>query len=427
MRLTGSEYAPLKPRGYQPRLIDAKLHHLLTTHDVVRLVGPHGAGKSWCALAQGRSVTTVSDESVRPMLETSPERAISGGQPPHIVDEWELIPELARAVASSSRPPFLLVSSTDRHPSEEKYLSGSPVVRLWPYTLTESGLSNLSVSLMGLFSNDFYPIACGMDIPELAEAMCRGGWARVQDIGGSTAGRLVQVIMQTVIEQETSFLKKRLPLAIRVYVALAACGWQSTYEDFALYVRSRGEKPFSRNTARTYLKVLQETYLAYPVSGWAAPIRSTSRVRIKPRLSFVDPSLPAMLLAQTPETLLEDAPTFLSLLRCLVLRDVNAYASVLEGDAEPTVRYYADSDGGRADAVITLSDGRWGALNVAIGEAQAPDAMRALVRLRSKLRKNPGNGCPDPSFLAVLLASCNRPRLDRETGVYVFPVGCLTA
>ena len=114
------------------------------------------------------------------------------------------------------------------------------------------------------------------------------------------------------------------------------------------------------------------------------------------------------------------------MLRCLVQRDLNVYSSVLESEAEPTIRYYADSDGACADAVIRLSDGRWGAINVALGEAQFEEAARGLTRLRSKLRKNPESRCPDPTFLAVVMGSCSRPRLDKRTGVYAFPIGCLT-
>ncbi len=427
MKRGASRYEPLKPEGYQPRLIDAKLHHFLTNHSIVRLIGPHGAGKSWCALAQGRSVISAADESIRPMLESAPERALSGGQPPHVVDEWQAVPGLARAAARSGKGPFLFVSSCDRHLDEEAELRDAPTLRLWPYTLTESSVSNMSVSLTGLFSRDFYPMSCDVGIPELADLICQGGWARVQGLGGEAAARLNETTVQTVMEGECARRKKRLPIALRVYCALASCGWRGTYDDFAEYMRSRGERPFSRNTVRDYLRILEEAYLAYPLRGWQAPIRSSSRVRVKPRISFVDPSLPAMLLSQTPVELLGNAPAFLSLLRCLVLRDICAYASVLDAESEPSVRYYADSDGGSADAVVTLADGRWGALSVAIGEAQVPETARGLVRLRSKIAKNPDAGCPAPSFLAVILASCDRPRLDRKTGVYVFPIGCLTA
>ena len=259
-------------------------------------------------------------------------------------------------------------------------------------------------------------------------------WAQVIDIveglratmGADASARLIRVLLQTVMENELPKRGKRIPMAVKVACAHAACDWQATYEDYAAYARDRGEKPFSRNTARDYRQLFLDTYLAYVVEGWRAPIRSTSRVRFKPRMQFVDPSIPAMWLTHTPDTLLKDAPALLSLLRCLVLRDLNVYASVLEMEAAPTVRYYADSDGAHADAVITLSDGRWGAINVAIGETQFDEAARGLTRLRSKLRKNPAAGCPDPTFLAVIMGSCTRPRLDKKTGVYAFPIGALT-
>lgn len=426
MKRGEAEHGHLQPNGYRIRLIDGKLRNLLKTHTIVRLVGPHGAGKSWTALAQGRSVIAADDESIRPIIESNPERALLGGQAPHVIDEWQLIPSLAKAAAQARGGSYLFVSSVDGRPEEERRISSSPIVRLWPLTLAEAGLSNMSVSLMGLFTHNFYPMSCHMGLPEVAEAICQGGWPRLQGLGAEASVRLIRVLLQTVMEEELPRRSKRLSMAIKVACAHAACGWQATYEDYAAYAADRGERPFSRNTARDYRQIFLETYLAYAVEGWRAPVRSTSRVRFKPRLQYVDPSIPAMLLTHTPDTLLQDAGTLLSLLRCLVLRDLNAYAAVLEPEGEPTVRYYADSDGARADAIITLSDGRWGAVNVAIGESQFEDAARGLTRLRSKLRKNPARTCPDPAFLAVIMGSCNQPRLDKKTGVYVFPIGALT-
>lgn len=416
----------LRPKGYCPRLVDAQLQNLLKVHTVVQLVGPHGAGKTWCALSHGKSIVNVTDENIRPILESFPESALSGGQSPHVIDEWELIPTIAKTVSLASHGSYLLVSSLNNHPKDERHLTFAPTVKLWPLTLAESGVSNMSVSLMGLFSRNFYPMSSPMGLVELSEVLCRGGWARMQGLGTESAARLLRVQLQTALDQELLCRGKRLPMALRVAIAQAACGWQSTYEDRARYMTSHGEKPFSRNTERDYAEIFHSTYLTYRIEGWRAPIRSVSRVRFKQRTQFVDPSIPATLLSHTPETLLQDAPTLLELLRCLVLRDLNVYASILDAKASPTVRYYADSDGARADAVVTLSDGRWGAINVAIGEGQFEDAARGLCRLRSKLQKNPESTCPEPEFLAVVMGSCNRPRLDRRTGVYVFPVGCLT-
>lgn len=420
-----NEAGYLRPRGYRPRLVDSHLKRLLKTNTIVRLVGPHGSGKSWCALSHGKSVVSASDESIRPILESAPEHALAGGQSPHVVDEWQIIPTLAKTASQAPYGSYLLVSSTDNHPKDERYVARTPLVRLWPFTLVESGVSNMSVSLMGLFSHGFYPMSCSLGLPELAEVICVGGWPRMQGIGAENAARLLRVQLQTVLENELPARSKRVPMAVRVVCAQAARGWKSTYEDRAHYVEGHGEKPFSRKTERDYAKIFRETYLTYQVDGWKAPIRSVSRVRFKPRTQFVDPSLPAMLLAHTPETLLDDAPALLELMRCLVLRDLNVYMSVLNPE-EPTVHYYADSDGACADAVVALPDGRWGAINVAIGDAQFEQAARGLTRLRSKLGKNPDNPYPEPSFLAVAMGSCHRPRLDKRTGVYAFPIGCLT-
>ena len=61
--------------------------------------------------------------------------------------------------------------------------------------------------------------------------------------------------------------------------------------------------------------------------GWDAPVKAKSRVRSKPKRTFVDPSLPASLLSMTPERLLRETQVFGTLFEELCLRDVRVYCS----------------------------------------------------------------------------------------------------
>jgi predicted AAA+ superfamily ATPase len=85
---------------------------------------------------------------------------------------------------------------------------------------------------------------------------------------------------------------------------------------------------------------------------------------LKPRRTFVDPSLPAALLNQSPERFFHEMQLFGNLFEELCLRDVRVYASAIQQMPEPSIYYYDDADGLEVDIVVELLDGRWGHLRL---------------------------------------------------------------
>jgi hypothetical protein len=98
------------------------------------------------------------------------------------------------------------------------------------------------------------------------------------------------------------------------------------------------------------------------------------------------------------------------------VRDLRIYARSLGGE----VYHYRDADGLKADAIIHLNDGRWGAIEVKLGSHGIDAGARNLIRLAHKVdTENMGV----PSFLAVVTAT--EFAYTREDGVHVIPLGCL--
>ena len=215
-------------------------------------------------------------------------------------------------------------------------------------------------------------------------------------------------------------LGKKASTARDVLAATAGCEGDFTYANMAQTMEAHGAKAPSRNTLAAYLGILERLYLIERLDGWAAPVRATSRVKIKPRYLPCDPSVGVFACDLDERGLLRDASAFSRALKSMALRDLLVYASVLRSGAEPQVRYYADSDGLGVDFVLLLADGHWAAINVEIGEAQVKDSIKRLQRLSKKVRN--GGQLQDPAFCAVILAGTDRPRRDEATGTYVFPI-----
>ena len=143
-------------------------------------------------------------------------------------------------------------------------------------------------------------------------------------------------------------------------------------------------------------------------------------------LCFVDPSLPAALLGVEKDRLLEDGQLFGRLFEELCLRDLRIYTSCLDAALPDSVKYYRDSDGLEVDAIIELRDGRWAAIEIKLSENKVPEGIRNLLRLKSKIARNPLARNPEPAFMAVLVGKTAFCRRTPE-GVYVIPCTSLTA
>ena len=131
---------------------------------------------------------------------------------------------------------------------------------------------------------------------------------------------------------------------------------------------------------------------------------------------FVDPSIATAVLGATPRRLMNDFRSFGSLFESLCVRDLRVYAQPLDGE----VRHYRDQTGLEADAIISLKDGRWGAVEVKLGAGDIDAAAKGLNKLRGKVDVS---HMGHPSFLMVLTGT--DLGYQRPDGVIVCPISAL--
>ena len=73
------------------------------------------------------------------------------------------------------------------------------------------------------------------------------------------------------------------------------------------------------------------------------------------------------------------------------------------------------------DAVVHLDNGKWGAIEVKLGQHQVPEATKNLKRLANKIDTD---YMKKPSFLMVITSGVIAYR-DKESGVWIVPITCL--
>ena len=415
--------------GYLPRIADGMLEQALRTSGAVSIRGPKWCGKTATGERQSASQVYMQDpdrSATLLALADSKPSAILDGEEPRLIDEWQMAPQLWDAVRFAvdkgrGRGRFILTgSSTPRKRPAHSGIGRIASLNMSTMTLFESGESNGTVSLAGLFTNGGEGLGstCDLDIDDYAFAICRGGWPEAiteRDDSNSLlmSGNYVQQLLERDIEEMDE--KPRNSTWMRALIRSYARNIATEASATTIAADMQEHTP-SSETVADYLSVLTRACVIEDLEAWNPSLRSKTAVRTSPTRHFCDPSIAAAILGVSPVGLLEDFETFGLLFESLCVHDLRVYASALGGN----VFHYRDKTGLEADAVIHLHDGRWAPVEVKLGNRFIDEAAKHLLKLADRVdQKRQG----PPSFLMVLTATQAAYR--RDDGVIVAPLGTL--
>lgn len=426
-----------KPEGYLPRAVDAQIARYLSVFGAVEIAGTKWCGKTWAALEHGSSVSYV-DEAID-LAKADPSMMLLGDRP-HVIDEWQRVPEIWDAVRHevdrkrATRGAFILTGSSTPSLGGQNGPAHSGAgrigrVRMHPMSLAESGDSARTVSLSSLFEGRFEPCRIEKDTLGLVSLACRGGWPEAIDLDAEAAQLLSREYLRAAFNVSFPAIGLDGDLARRLTASIARnLGQSTTYKTIATDMFGAEENPtqlISEDKVRLYLHALKDMYLVEEVPGWAPPARDKKRFTIKPKRYLADPSLAAALLGASPEAFLHDWQTFGLVFENLCVRDLSVYARTLELLDDVPVRYYRDDSGLEADAIVQLADGRWAAFEFKVSEDKVDIGVESLKRLRGKLCANARAQTRPPEFMAVITGNGEYAR-QVEEGVYAIPLRALT-
>ncbi|MDR1068727.1 MAG: DUF4143 domain-containing protein [Clostridiales Family XIII bacterium] len=428
----------LRNSEYKERLLDAHLEKYLKAFGAVELVGSMWCGKTWMAEAHSESKINLSSSKTREIVEADHSLAFEGKRP-HVIDEWQEVPALwdeTRLVvdnAAGERGLFILTGSSTPIKEDTAHSGTGRIARLHlrPMSLYETGHSDGSVSLSGLFEGKFKTASASTDLRTIATVICRGGWPGILHLDAESASLVPPQYLDTLISSSAQkndineYRFRRLLTSFARNIGQAIT-YQTVASDMIEGDIAGKNEIISRQHVETLTNHAKDRFIIEDINGWDAPIRSKSRVRIKPKRCFVDPSLPAALLGVNPERLLKDGQLLGKLFEELCLRDLRIYASCMDSALPHPIMYYRDSDNLEVDAIIELRDGRWAAIEIKLSDNKAADGINSLMRLKNKIAANPMARNPEPTFMAVLVGKTDFCRQTPE-GVYVIPVTSLTA
>ena len=410
-------------REYRPRVVDAHISNLLSVFGGVLITGPMWCGKSWTGERHSRSSFRV-DRNAK-LASLDPQSALEGDVP-RLIDEWQDAPMLwdvaRRAMDDRAKPGQYIFTGSSSPPKKSTSHSGTgrfARITMRPMSLFESGNSNGHVSLSALFDGaEFKPHRSTMDYDSAVRQICRGGWPSSVNESYERAVMVPREYVTAVANSDITGAdgEKRDPVIMTLLMRSLARNAATSAKVSVIAADISRDRRISEQTIREYMETLRSIFVLVEQEAWSPELRSRVRLRLSPKRHFVDPSLAAAAMKAGAERIKSDPNTAGFLFESLCYRDLCVYSSALDGD----VYHYGDNTGLEVDSVVELTDGRWGAVEVKLGEFEFGKAAQNLLALKKKMSED----SPPPSFLMILCAS-GGVAYTRDDGVMVVPIDCL--
>ena len=415
--------------NYISRICDKELQDVLSSAGAVLIEGAKWCGKTSTAENIAESTLLMQDpdktKQYQQIAETKPSLLLKGATP-RLLDEWQISPVLWDAVRfevdkRQESGQFILTGSAVPADNVTEHTGTGRIARILMRTMSlyESKESNGTVSLMDLFKGaQEIESMSDLSIEQIAFCICRGGFPASIGKSEKTALRMPIDYVEAVINKDVSRVDEveKNPNKVRLLLRSLARNITTMASFQTILNDVEATETISDKTLSTYYNALRRIFVVEPLPAWSPKLRSKTAIRTSPKHHFVDPAIATSVRRINPDALLQDFEYFGFLFEALCTRDIRIYAQHIDGD----VFHYKDKSGLEADLIVQLRDGRWGAIEVKLGNKQIEEAAVNLLKLKAKIN---ADKMQEPSFLMVLTGG--QFAFQRKDGVYVVPLGCL--
>ena len=421
---------------YKKRLADDVLRDKLEASGAVLVEGAKWCGKTTTSKQIAKSVLYMQEPAQKKqnllMADTNPSLLLQG-KVPRLIDEWQLAPKLWDAVRfevdqRDDFGQFILTGSAVPPDTSEISHSGTGRISrmlMRPMSLLESGESNGSISLAGLFNANYEASSSvESDIEELAFLICRGGWPKA--IGKTVKVALQQAIdyYDAVVNSDISRVddKERNPERAKLLMRSYSrnIGSQAKFEEMRQDILGNDIDSFSIDTLYDYLKALKKIFVIEDAPAWDPNLRSKTAIRNTDTRYFVDPSIATASMGLGPKDLINDLNTMGLFLENLCIRDLRIYAQTIGGE----IYHYRDRSGLECDAVVHLRNGSYGLVEIKLGGDKLIE--EGATTLKKFERIIDTTKMKTPSFKMILTGVGNYA-FKRPDGILVVPIRSLGA
>ena len=422
--------------GYKERLIDKKISQYLKIFGAVSIEGPKWCGKTWTAKNHANSAVFLDDSSANFDMGAKAKMDVSlilNMEKPQLIDEWIEVPEIWDAVRhicdkDKTKGKFILTESTTLRKKEQEekiHHSGAGRIdrmKMYSMSLYESGDSTGDASLKKMFEGtQENTLTKKTTLDDLARYIVRGGWPSNLNIDDDLIHILPKSYLNAVLDYDISKdgINRDINKMNMLFKSLARN--ESTIASNNTLIRdieeytSNKEYQLSRNTISDYLSVLSKLYLTENQEAYSFNLRSSDVVSKAVKRHFTDPSLACAALDITKNKLVNDIRTFGFMFEALVERDLRIYIESLGGKL---YHYRNNKNGVEVDAIVELTDGNYGAIEIKLGSNEIEDAKKSLLRFTKEVKI-------EPKFMCIICGLWDAVLKDKETGIYIIPITAL--
>lgn len=430
---------------YIKRITDKLIDKRIKAFNAINIIGPKGCGKSRTAKERCKTIIEFQDEEKRAgylaAVETAPTLLIAK-EKPILFDEWQDAPKIWGAVRKACDDSdgafgefFLTGSSSKKIQTPHTGTGRISQVTMYPMTLSETGESNNSISIMDLFNNDFNinGIESTLKMEDLIYAVCRGGWPRCLEINDKDSKlEVARDIYRQIFNIDISAIDKvkRNPELARTILWSYARNVATLAKQKTLVADVQANINITLNTFSDYVDSLQRLFILKDIDAWTPQIRSKTAIRSSKKHIFIDPSIAVAALNLEPNYFHTDFDLFGHIFENLVIRDLLAYAEVNNA----SVKHYHDDSGLEIDAIFQLGDGRYALIEVKNSLAGLNEAEKNLLKFKELITKHNEKALQnkehrgvvyrEPSALVLICANADMA-YTTQNGVKVVPIGCL--
>jgi len=256
---------------YKKRIADTLLARKLQSSGAVLIEGPKWCGKTTTAEQIAKSVVYVNDPQSNSLEKADIDlRFLLNGETPHLLDEWQLIPEIWDAVRfevdhrENGFGQFILTGSAVPVSMDKISHTGTgrfSRLRMRPMSLYESEDSSGEVSLDALFRQERIGGINRLDFARLAFLVCRGGWPNSTELSDMASFDVVYNYVDSIITSDISRadnIQRDPGRTLRLLQAYArAQATQTTIEHICNDIKAN-DTEITRPTVSRYLSALKK-------------------------------------------------------------------------------------------------------------------------------------------------------------------------
>ena len=423
---------------YKNRVFDEILKFRLRVFGAVLITGPKGCGKTRTANEISKTKIEFQDEARREYylnLANNFPSMLLEGQQPILFDEWQDAPKLWGTIRKycddnpEKNGMFVLTgSSSNNVKTPHTGTLRISELEMLPMSLYETGESTGAVSLQELFDNpdSFIPCESNLSIDDYIFAVCRGGWPKsILQEGEKETLYIAKDLFRQTCNKDMSQLDgiKRNPNWVKTILKSYARNICTLADTKTIFTDANLNCGISESSFYEYVDALERLYIIKDIDAWSPALRSKTNVRSGPKRNLVDPSIAAVALGASPETLKSDHNTLGFLFESLCIRDLKAYSAKNGGE----ISYYRDRYDLEADAVLHLEDGRYALIEIKLSNNEIEKGANHLCEIERLVKefneKYPKNSMRLPDLKIVITGT--RFATKREDEVFIIPIGCL--